>query len=29
MIEVNNVVKTFDGVRALDGLSLRVPTGSV
>ena len=29
MIEVNNVVKTFDGFRALDGLSLRVPTGSV
>ena len=29
MIEVNTVVKTFDGFRALDGLSLRVPTGSV
>ncbi len=29
MIEVNNVVKTFDGFRALDGATLRVPTGSV
>ena len=29
MIEVNNVVKTFDGFRALDGATLTVPTGSV
>ena len=29
MIEVKNVVKTFDGFRALDGASLTVPTGSV
>jgi len=29
MINVNNVVKTFDGFRALDGLSLQVPAGAV
>lgn len=29
MIEVKNVVKTFDGFRALDGLNLTVPTGAV
>lgn len=29
MIEVKNVVKTFDGFRALDGLTLTVPRGSV
>ena len=29
MIEVKNVVKTFDGVHALDGATLTVPTGSV
>lgn len=29
MIEVRNLVKSFEGFRALDGLSLTVPTGSV
>ncbi len=29
MIEVKNVVKEFDGFRALDGLTMTVPTGSV
>ena len=29
MIQVNNVVKTFDGFRALDGLTMTVPKGSV
>lgn len=29
MIQVENVVKLFDGFRALDGASLTVPTGSV
>ena len=29
MIEVRNVVKTFGEVRALDGLSMTVPTGAV
>ncbi len=29
MIEVKDVVKTFDGFRALDGLTLTVPKGSV
>jgi altronate hydrolase len=29
MINVKNVVKTFDGFRALDDLSLQVPAGSV
>lgn len=29
MIEVRNLVKTFDGFRALDGLSLTAPTGGV
>ena len=29
MIEVKNVVKTFEGFRALDGLTMSVPDGSV
>ena len=29
MIEVQNVVKDFDGFRALDGLSMTVPTGAI
>jgi len=29
MIEVKNVTKTFDGVKALDGLTMTVPTGAV
>ena len=29
MIQVKNVVKTFDGVRALDGLTMSVPKGSI
>ena len=29
MIQVNNVVKTFDGFRALDGLTMRVEKGSI
>ena len=29
MIEVKNVVKTFDGFRALDGLTMTVPQGAV
>ena len=29
MIELKEVVKSFDGFRALDGLSLHVPRGSV
>ena len=29
MIEVKNVVKSFDGFRALDGLTMTVPTGSI
>lgn len=29
MIEVKNVVKTFDGFRALDGLTMTVPDGSI
>ena len=29
MIEVKNVVKTFDGFRALDGLTMTVPKGAV
>ena len=29
MIEVSNVVKTFDGFRALDNLNMHVPRGSV
>ena len=29
MIEVKNVVKTFDGFRALDGLTMTVPHGAV
>lgn len=29
MIEVKNVVKTFDGFRALDDLTMTVPHGAV
>ena len=29
MIKINNVVKTFDGFRALDGLTMRVEKGSI
>ena len=29
MIEVKNVVKSFDGFRALDGLTMTVPHGAV
>ena len=29
MIEVKDVVKTFDGYRALDGLNINVPRGCV
>ena len=29
MIQVNNVVKTFDKFRALDGLTMRVERGSI
>lgn len=29
MIELRNVVKTFDGQRALDGLSMQVPRGAI
>ena len=29
MIQVQNVVKTFDGFRALDGLNMSVPQGSI
>ncbi len=29
MIQVKDVVKTFDGVRALDGLTMTVPSGTV
>ena len=29
MIEVKNVVKSFEGFRALDGLTMTVPTGSI
>ena len=29
MIEVQNVVKTFEGFRALDGLTMTVPDGSI
>ena len=29
MIQVNNVVKTFDGSRALDGLTMKVERGSI
>lgn len=29
MVEVRNVVKTFDGFRALDGLTMTVPRGSI
>ena len=29
MIEAKNVVKTFDGFKALDGLTMTVPQGSI
>ena len=29
MLEAKNVVKTFDGFRALDGLTMTVPKGAV
>lgn len=29
MLEAKHVVKTFDGFRALDGLTMTVPTGAV
>ena len=29
MIEVKNVVKSFDGFKALDGLTMTVPDGSI
>lgn len=29
MLEVKNAVKTFDGFRALDGLTMTVPKGAV
>ena len=29
MIQVNEVVKTFDGFRALDGVTMTVETGSI
>lgn len=29
MIEIRNVVKEFDGFRALDGLNMTVPDGAV
>ena len=29
MIQVNSVVKTFDGFRALDGLTMTVEQGSI
>ena len=29
MIQVENVVKSFDGFRALDGLTMTVPTGAI
>ena len=29
MIEVKNLVKSFDGFRALDGLNITVPKGAV
>ena len=29
MIQVSNVVKTFDGFRALDGLTMAVEGGSI
>ena len=29
MIEVKNVVKRFDGFKALDGLTMNVPEGSI
>ena len=29
MININDVVKTFDGFRALDGLTMQVEKGSI
>ena len=29
MISVQNVVKTFDGFRALNGLNMEVPDGAI
>ena len=29
MIEIRDVVKTFDGFRALDGVTMTVPRGAV
>ena len=29
MIQVNNVVKNFDGFRALDGVNMKVEKGSI
>lgn len=29
MIEVKNVIKSFDGFRALNGLTINVPTGAI
>ena len=29
MIEIKDLVKTFDGFRALDGLNLNVPEGGI
>ena len=29
MIQVKDVVKTFDGFRALDGLTMEVPKGAI
>lgn len=29
MIEIRNVIKEFDGFRALDGLNMTVPDGAV
>ena len=29
MIEVRNLVKSYEGLRALDGLDLTAPTGAV
>ena len=29
MIEVKNLIKTFDGFRALDNLTMTVPSGAI
>ena len=29
MIQVNDLIKSFDGFKALDGLNITVPTGAV